>query len=115
MLTLLVTYRIRPGEEAAVRAALAEMTRLSRAEPGCLAYQELQSLEDPQKIVLFEQYVDETALTAHSTSEAFQHLVVGQIIPRLESRVRERFETIEPTAGGQAAQGRPAAPEDTAV
>lgn len=49
---------------ATLRAHLAEHTRLSRAEPGCLSF-EVRQTEDPLIWTVEEAFVDQTALEAH--------------------------------------------------
>jgi len=87
-------YTVRPGEEEAVEAALRAMTTLSRAEPGCVAYQAQRSLDDPSVFVLYESYVDEGAYEAHVETPHFKRYVLEDAVPRLVSREREFFETV---------------------
>lgn len=95
MVILTATYIVKEGEEATVEALLREMTRLTRQEPGCLTYVAQRSREQPRKYLLYEQYRDQAALEAHSSAAYFQEKVLGQIVPRLESRVREFYEIVE--------------------
>lgn len=95
MIVLTATYVVREGEEAAVEALLREMAALTRHEPGCITYIAQRSREQPRKYLLYEQYRDQAALEAHSTADYFQEKVLGEIVPRLESRVREFYEIVE--------------------
>lgn len=95
MIVLTATYLVREGEEAAVEALLREMMALTNQEPGCLLYTAQRSREQPRKYLLYEQYRDQAALEAHSTAGYFQEKVLGGIVPRLESRVREFYEILE--------------------
>lgn len=95
MIVLTATYIVREGEEAAVEALLREMMALTRQEPGCLLYTAQRSREQPRKYLLYEQYRDQAALEEHSTADYFQEKVIGEIVPRLESRVREFYEIVE--------------------
>jgi quinol monooxygenase YgiN len=47
MVVILVETEHHPEDRAAARAAIAEVARLSRAEPGCLSYAVAVDLEDP--------------------------------------------------------------------
>ena len=85
---LAVTWVAREGEREAVAELLRRLTPLSRAEPGCLQYDAHRDPDDPDRFFLFERYVDEAALEAHSTSAHFQELVVAEALPRLASRKR---------------------------
>jgi quinol monooxygenase YgiN len=79
-------YRTRAGAQDEVLASLDEMARQSIAEPGCRGYRVHQGIEDARVIVLYEEYDAEADFTAHCASEHFQALVLGKIVPLLESR-----------------------------
>lgn len=91
MVTLVVHYQAKPETASEVAKNLIELIEVSRTEEGCLRYEVAQALEDPTRFMLFEQYVDEAALEAHSASDHFQRLVLEVIVPQLTERVRERF------------------------
>jgi quinol monooxygenase YgiN len=76
-----------------VLAGIAEVTPLSRAEPGCLGYEAFQSVTDPTEIVLIEHYRDEAAFQAHLASPHYQEVVAGRIRPLLTDR---RVEFLQP-------------------
>ncbi|HYW23669.1 MAG TPA: putative quinol monooxygenase [Terriglobales bacterium] len=88
---LAVTWVARPGEEERVAEALRRMVPLTLAEPGCIHYRAHQSPDDPRRFFLFEEYVDEDGLQAHSESEHFQRYVAGDALQRLESRERLHY------------------------
>jgi quinol monooxygenase YgiN len=92
---LQATWRVKPGNEAAVLDALEQLASRSRAEPGCRLYQPYHDPDTPGVIHIFEIYDDEEALAAHGSSEHFQELVVGKVIPLLEDRERRYFETLD--------------------
>ncbi|MFE9814668.1 putative quinol monooxygenase [Streptomyces sp. NPDC005773] len=79
-------YRTRPGEQDTVLPLLDTMAAASRQEPGNLAYRVHQGTEDPQAIVLYEEYATEADFTAHCASPHFQEIVLGRVVPLLESR-----------------------------
>jgi quinol monooxygenase YgiN len=89
------TYRCKEGEEEKIRETLETMAPLSRGEPGCLFYQAHRSGEDPRVFFLYEQYVDEAGYEAHMATEHFVRHIKGEAIPRLESRERAFYETID--------------------
>lgn len=62
------------------------MATASRQEPGNLAYRVHQGIEDPRAIVLYEEYVSEADFTAHCATPHFQEIVLGKVVPLLESR-----------------------------
>jgi quinol monooxygenase YgiN len=79
-------YRTRPDAQDEVLGLLDEMTRHSIAEPGCRGYRVHQGIEDPRVIVLYEEYDAEADFTAHCASEHFRDLILGRIVPLLDSR-----------------------------
>jgi autoinducer 2-degrading protein len=89
MIILIAKYTVRPSEVKAVIADLAEMTRLVREnEPGCQMYRVHQSLEDPDQLLIYEAYLDQESLDAHTAPPHFQTIVLGRIVPRLVHRER---------------------------
>jgi len=88
-------WRAMEGEEDAIREIIAIMTPLSRAEEGCLMYVAHQSVEDPRDFFLYEQYLDEAAFKAHAGAAYFSEHVLGRAVPRLESRERAFYTTMD--------------------
>ena len=87
---------VQEGKEKEVIDILKKMIPLSRAEPGCKLYMVNQSPEDPRKLLLYEQYVDEDGYKAHQATDAFKENILGKVVPMLESRVRNFYEVVEP-------------------
>lgn len=87
-LVVIAQYRARAGEEAQVEAALRQMVAPSRAEPGNLGYQACRDPGDPSLFVIVERYADAAAFEAHKASGHFATWLAGQVLPRLDSRVR---------------------------
>jgi quinol monooxygenase YgiN len=88
-------WRAREGEEDYVADLLARNAALSRQEPGCLMFVGHRSTEDPRQFFLYEQYVDEGAFKAHAETAHFKQLVLGEAVPRLESRERAFYEMLD--------------------
>jgi quinol monooxygenase YgiN len=74
-----------------VERVLRTMIVHTRAEPGCERYEVLRSVEDPCRFLLIEAYADDLALKAHSESPHFHRYVIGDALPRLESRERVSY------------------------
>ena len=89
------TYRAKEGEEEQIREILELMAAPSRAEPACRFYQAHRSPEDPRTFFLYEQYDDEAGYRAHMASEHFERHIKGEAIPRLESRQRAFYITLD--------------------
>ena len=95
---LAVTWIARPGEEEMVAEVLRKMVPLTQAEPGCVHYYAHQAADDPRRFFLFEEYLDEDGLKAHAESDHFKRYVVGDALPRLESRERLHYVPLEPAS-----------------
>lgn len=87
-LVVIAQYRVRAGEEGRVEAALREMLKPTRAEPGNLDYQVLCDPQQPAVFVLYERYADEAAFHAHLATEHFGTWLKGQVLPFLDERTR---------------------------
>ena len=83
---VIAKWKVKPGELAAVLALLPEVVKASSAEKGNLFYKIQQDNADPNTLLLFEGYRDEAAAAEHRNSVHFQTVVVGKIVPLLESR-----------------------------
>lgn len=79
-------WQVKEGQLDTVLTLLADVVPQSSAEEGNLFYKVHQSNADKNTLVLFEGYVDESALDAHRQSAHFQTLVIGKIVPLLENR-----------------------------
>ena len=95
MFVVAARYLIKEGNEKAVMDVLRKMVPISRAEPGCRFYALNQSPENPRKLLLYEQYVDKGGYEAHMATDAFKENILGKVVPMLESRERDFFETVE--------------------
>lgn len=92
MIVLVARYYGKPGQGDAIEAALKLMAPLVAAsEPGCKLYQASRSQDNPDLFLLYEHYIDETALLAHRETPHFQEIIEGVIIPLLEKRERELY------------------------
>jgi quinol monooxygenase YgiN len=88
-------WHAKTGSEDRVVAVLAELARASRAEPGCVQFQPNRAIEDPRRFLLYEEYDDETAFEAHTASEHFNRLVIGEAVPELlEDRARIFYRSV---------------------
>ena len=71
---LVATLAAKPGQEAALRAALTGILAQVRAEPGCLRYDLHRDRDDPARFVMLESWIDAAALEAHGKAAAFTGL-----------------------------------------
>ncbi len=58
------------SERPRLEPLLAEHQRLTRAEPGCLAFAISESPDDPERFVVAERFRDRAAFDAHQTRAA---------------------------------------------
>jgi len=86
MVSFIVRLRFAPEDRADVAETLRQLAAASRQEPGCVSYIPHQLEDDPDTVLIYEQYVDAKAPTAHRESEHFKkHAVAG-----LYQKMRER-------------------------
>jgi quinol monooxygenase YgiN len=88
-------WHVSEGKVDDVLSILREVVPLSRAEEGNHAYIINRSSDDPNLIMLYEQYVDEAAFQFHAGRQEFAELVRGKIWPMLESREREIYTVVD--------------------
>ena len=84
-------YRVQREHLDDVLQLLEAFARLSRKEAGSIDYQYFQNPQDPQDLLILEQYPSEADFQAHLDSDHFRSIARDQIIPRLESRVVMRY------------------------
>ena len=89
------TWHAKPGEQDRIREILGIMTPLTRDEPGCLMYVAHHSPDDPHLFFLYEQYDSEESYRAHTETDYFNEYVLGQAVPRLDSRERAYYLTLD--------------------
>jgi quinol monooxygenase YgiN len=83
---LFAKWKVKEGYVDQVLELLAQMTEKTRKEEGNLFYRIHQSISDANTLMLYEGYVDTAAVEAHRNADYFQSLVIGKIVPILESR-----------------------------
>lgn len=85
-IVIFAKWQVAEGKLTEVISALAELSKLSRQESGNLAYQVHQSIEEVNRIFLFETYRDEEALDFHRNSAHYQKYGLNTIVPLLSHR-----------------------------
>jgi quinol monooxygenase YgiN len=86
MKTIIVKWKIKESETIRILKLLPELVEKSRKEEGNLFYTIYQSENDPNELILHEQYTDAAAAETHKQSEHYQRIVVNQIVPHLAVR-----------------------------
>lgn len=95
MYVVVAQYYAKEGKEEEIASILEKMIPLSRAEPGCALYTVNRSLDDPRKFLMYEQYHDQAGYAAHMDTDAFKENILGKVVPMLESRVRNFYQTLD--------------------
>ena len=83
---LFAKWQVKEGHLENVLELLAQMTEKTRQEEGNLFYKIYQGNSDAHTLMLYECYVDESAVEAHRNASYFQELVLGKIVPNLVNR-----------------------------
>ena len=68
LIHILARHRAKPDAVDLVRQILLSLIKPSRAEPGCLKYELLQSAGDPTDFTFVETFASDEALTAHAAA-----------------------------------------------
>ncbi len=91
-LLVIARHTMTVGKEQEVLALVPKLIAASRTEPGNLGFDAYLQIDDPRTYVLLERYASRAAFAAHRETAHFKDLVLGQIVPRLDSRVIEEFD-----------------------
>lgn len=86
-------YQVKAEEVETVAELLRQLADSSRQEPGNLAYEYFQDFSDPAHLVILERYISSDHFTEHRGSPHFRSLGMEQIVPRLESRRVETYQS----------------------
>ena len=91
MVSFTVRMKFSPDDRAEVAATVALLATESRREPGCISYIAHQVQDDPDTIVIYEQYKDPAALDAHRATEHFRKYAIGGIFQKMKERQYENL------------------------
>lgn len=72
-----------PNDVAEIRGLLAELGRLSRAEPGCLRYDVFHSENDTNRFLLSERWESKEALDVHRTAPGYTQIYQPKVLPKV--------------------------------
>jgi (4S)-4-hydroxy-5-phosphonooxypentane-2,3-dione isomerase len=79
-------WKVRPGQVENVLSILKELKAKSIQEKGNLFYQVHRDNSDPNTLILFEGYVDDSALALHRNAGYYKQAVVERISTLLTDR-----------------------------
>jgi quinol monooxygenase YgiN len=91
MVSFTVRLKFAAEERQEIAETLRALAEASRQEPGCVSYIPHQLEDDPDTVIIYEQYTDQKALAAHRASPHFQKLAVGGLYQRMRERSVENL------------------------
>ncbi|MDR3751538.1 MAG: putative quinol monooxygenase [Terracidiphilus sp.] len=91
MVSFIVRLKFASEDRADMAETLRQLATASRQEPGCVNYVPHQLEDDPDTVIIFEQYRDEKALAAHRESEHFKVHAVGGLYQKMRERSVENL------------------------
>lgn len=91
MVSFIVRCKFTPEDRAEMVSSVALLATESRREPGCISYIPHQVQDDPDTILIYEQYRDPQALEAHRASEHFKKYAIGGLFQRMKDRQYENL------------------------
>jgi len=94
MISFIVRLKFAAEERSDIAETLRLLAAASRQEPGCVSYIPHQVEDDPDTVVIYEQYRDAAALAAHRASDHFKKLAVGGLYQRMRERTVENLTAV---------------------
>lgn len=91
MVSFTVRLKFAVEEREEIAKTLRALAEASRKEPGCISYIPHQLEDDPDTVIIYEQYKDPQALAAHRASPHFQELAIGGLYQRMRERAVENL------------------------
>jgi quinol monooxygenase YgiN len=91
MVSFIARFRFAPEDRAEMAETLRLLATESRQEPGCINYIPTQVEDDPDTVLVFEQYRDKDAMVAHRDSEHFKKYAVGGLYQKMKDRNLENL------------------------
>jgi quinol monooxygenase YgiN len=94
MITFVVRMRFAPEDRERVVEVLRPLTEASRQEPGCVTYIPHELADDPNTLVIYEQFRDAAAQEAHRNSAHFREYVIGGLYQWMRERSIEDWNAL---------------------
>jgi len=91
MISFTVRLKFRPEDRARIAEILTDLASASRQEPGCVNYVPHLVEGEPDTVVIYEQYRDQTAVEAHRASAHFKKHAVGGLYQLMLDRQVENL------------------------
>jgi quinol monooxygenase YgiN len=94
MVSFLVRMRFAPEDRENVSDILRQLAVASREEPGCVSYVPHTVEDDPNMVVIYEQYRDRAAAEFHRTTPHFKKFAVGGLYQLMRERQMENLTAV---------------------
>ena len=95
MFVVTVVFKVKKDVVEDFRKAVKQQAKNSlKKEKGCKRFDVCFDNDDPQRIFLYELYVDAAAFEQHTQTDHFKNIILGQAIPKLARRERSQFRFI---------------------
>jgi quinol monooxygenase YgiN len=91
MVSYIVRMKFGAEDRAEVEEILRNLAEASRREPGCVTWVPHHLQEDPDMVLIYEQYRDGEALAAHRDSAHFKKYAVGGLYQKMKERNLENL------------------------
>jgi quinol monooxygenase YgiN len=91
MISFAVRLKFASEDRVEVAETLRKLAAASRQEPGCISYIPHHLEEDPDTVLIYEQYQDTKALEAHRASEHFKNHAVCGLYQKMLERSTENL------------------------
>jgi quinol monooxygenase YgiN len=92
---VIARYTVSEENRERLRGLLPRLAEASRTEAGNRGFGIYYNSANPTGIVLLERYASPEAFTAHRDTPHFHDLVLGRIVPLLEHRTVEQYDTTD--------------------
>jgi quinol monooxygenase YgiN len=91
MVSFTVRLKFAVEDRADVAETLRQLAAASRQEPGCVSYIPHFLEDDPDTVLIYEQYIDAKAQAAHRESDHFKKHAVGGLYQKMRERSVENL------------------------
>jgi quinol monooxygenase YgiN len=91
MVSYFVELKFAPEDRSEIAEILRQLAGASRQEPGCVNFIPHQLQDDPETVLIYEQYKDDAALAAHRESAHFKKYAVGGLYQKMRERKLENL------------------------
>ena len=91
MISFAARMKFAQEDRADVVESLRALASATRQEPGCISYIPHHLEDDPDTVLIYEQYRDAKALAEHRESEHFKLHAVGGLYQKMRERTVENL------------------------